>query len=80
MSLIILLGIVYTGSESLQDWLRDMNLWNNLGFSLCSTIFVCCLVAISDGKKKSEMRVRTNWYITVKHWRLSSIRIIFVNY
>ena len=58
MSLIILLGIVHTGSESLQDWLRDINLWNNLGFSLCSILFVCCLVTISDGKKKSEMRVK----------------------
>jgi len=45
---------------------RCINLWNNL--------------TTSDEKKKSKIDVSTNWYITIKHQRLSSIRVIFVNY
>ena len=26
------------------------------------------------------MEVSADWYITVKYWRLSSIRVIFINY
>ena len=26
------------------------------------------------------MRVSADWYITIEHWRLSSIRVIFVDY
>ena len=41
-----LLDVVYTGGESLQDWLRDVaqrcvDLLNNLGFSLCAVPSVC---------------------------------------
>jgi len=53
---------------------------NNLGFSLYAVLSVCCIVTISDERKKSEMGVSTNWCVTVEYWRLSSIRIIFVDY
>ena len=38
------------------------------------------MIAISDGKKESKIEVSTDWCITVEHWRLSSIEVIFVNY
>ena len=38
------------------------------------------MVATLDKRKKSEMKVSANWCVTVKHWRLSLIRVIFVNY
>jgi len=34
-----------------------VDLWNDLGFSLCAVPFVCHVVATSDDKKKSEMEV-----------------------
>ncbi len=34
-----------------------MDLWNNLGFSLCAVPFVCHVVATSGDKEKSEMEV-----------------------
>ena len=34
-----------------------MDLWNNLGFSLCAMLSVCHIVAISDDREKSEMGV-----------------------
>ena len=57
-----------------------MNLWNNLGFSLCATPSVCCMVVTSDDGEKSEMKISADWCVTVEHWRLSSIRVIFVDY
>ena len=41
---------------------------------------VCCMVATSDDRKKSEVRVSADWYIAVEHQRSSSIRAIFVDY
>ena len=38
------------------------------------------MITTSDGKKKSEMEVSANWCVAVEHWRLSSIRVIFVDY
>jgi len=38
------------------------------------------MVTTSDGRKKSEMEVSADWYIAIEYWRLSLIRIIFVNY
>jgi len=55
-------------------------LWNNLGFSLCAVPSVCHVVATSDDREKSKMGVSADWYVTIEHWRLSSIRIIFVDY
>ena len=55
-------------------------LWNNLSFSLCAVLSVYYMVAISEERKKSEIEVSTNRYVTVEYWRLSSIRITFVNY
>ena len=57
-----------------------MDLWNDLGFSSCAALSVCHMVATSDDRKKSEMGVSADWYIAVEHWRLSLIRVIFVNY
>ena len=73
-------GVIHTRGESLQDWLRDTNLWNNLSFSLYAILSVCCVVTISDGRKKSKMRVSTDWYVVVEHWRSILIRIIFIDY
>ena len=57
-----------------------MDLWNNLGFSLYAALSVCHMVATSDDRKKSEIGVSTDWCVAVEHWRLSSIRVIFINY
>ena len=73
-------GVVHTGGESPWDWLGDVNLWSNLGFSLCAALSVCHMVTISEGRKKSEIGVSTDCYVAVEHWRLSSIRVIFINY
>jgi len=55
-SLIILSGMVHTRGESPQEELGDIwTLLNDLGFSLYATPSVCCVVAISDIRKKSEM-------------------------
>jgi len=59
---------------------RCMNLWNNLSFSLCAVLSVCHVVTSSDERKKSEIEVSTDWCITIEYQRLSSIRIIFVDY
>jgi len=34
----------------------------------------------TDDGKKSEIGMSADWYVAIEHWRLSSIRIIFVNY
>jgi len=57
-----------------------VDLWNDLGFSLCAVLFVCHVVAISNKKKVSEMEVSTDWYVAVEHQGLSSIEVIFVDY
>ena len=74
-SLIILSGAVHTGVEVCR-----MDLWNNLGFSLCAVPSVCYIVATSDDGKKSEMGVSADWCVAVEHQRLSSIRVIFIDY
>ena len=38
------------------------------------------MVATSDDREKSEMGVSADWCVTVKYWRLSSIRVIFIDY
>jgi len=53
---------------------------NNLGFSLYTVLSDCYIVTTLDERKKSEMKVSTNWCVAVVHQRLSSIRIIFVDY
>ena len=57
-----------------------MDLWNDLSFSLCAAPSVCYVAVTSDGGKKSEMGVSADWYIAVEHQRLSSIRVIFIDY
>ena len=49
-------------------------------FSLYAVPFVCYVVTIPNRRKKSKIEVSTDWYITVKHWRLSLIEVIFVDY
>ena len=74
-------GIVHTGGKSLQSGLGDVQtLWNDLGFSLCTTLSVCHMVATSDRKKEFKIEVSADWCVTVEHWKLSSIRVIFVDY
>jgi len=48
--------------------------------SLYAILSVCHIVATSDGRKKAEMGVSANWCVAVEYQRLSSIRIIFINY
>ena len=68
-----------TRGKSLQDWLRDVKLQNNLSFSLYAAPSIYHMVVTSDRRKKSGIGVSTDWCITIKHQRLSSIRIIFVD-
>ena len=58
---------------------RRIDLWNNLGFSLCAALSVCHMVITSDDRKKSEMGVSADWCVIIKYQRLSSIRVIFVD-
>ena len=74
-------GAVYTRSESPQEWTqRYVDLWNDLGFSLCAVLSVCCMITTSNDREKSKMGVSNDWCVAVEHQRLSSIRVIFVNY
>jgi len=74
-------GTVHTRGESPQEWTwRCVDLWNNLGFSLCAALSICRIVATSDDREKSEIRVSTDWCAAVEHWGSSSIRVIFVDY
>jgi len=41
---------------------------------------VCCMVTTLDDREKSEMGVSADWCIVIEHWKLSSIRVIFINY
>ena len=59
---------------------RYANLWNDLSFSLCVVPSNCHMVATLDKEKKSEIEVSNDRYVTIKHWRLSLIRIIFIDY
>ena len=41
---------------------------------------ICHIIATSDKKIKFEIEVSADWCVAVEYWRLSSIRIIFVDY
>jgi len=69
-SLIILSGAVHTRVEVCR-----MDLWNDLGFSLCAAPSVCRVVATSDEGKKVQVEVSTDWCVAVEHRRSSSIRV-----
>ena len=75
-----MLDAVHTGGESLQSRLRYTDLWNNLGFSLCAVLSVCCMIATSEKRKKSEIEVSADWCVAIEHWELSLIKVIFVDY
>jgi len=62
-------GVVHTGVE-----VRRMDLWNDLGFSLCAAPSVCHVVATSDEGEKVQVEVSTEWCIAVEHQRSSLIR------
>ena len=67
--------------RSLQNRLRDV--WTcgmTLASALYAVLFVCHIVTTSDDRKKSEMGMSPDWYVTVEHWRSSLIRIIFIDY
>ena len=57
-----MLGMVYTGMKVCR-----MDLWNNLGFSLCTAPFVCHMVVTLDDGKKSEMEVSADWCVAIEH-------------
>ena len=57
-----------------------MDLWNDLGSSLYAALSVYHMVATLDNRKKSEMGMNADWYVAVEHQRLSSIRVIFIDY
>jgi len=56
------LDVVHTGVEVCR-----MDLWNDLGFSLCAVPSVCYMVTTSDDKKKSKMRVSADWCIAIEY-------------
>ena len=60
--------VVTYWSESSQEWTqRCVDLWNDLGFSLYAALSICCMVATSDNREKSEMGVSANWCVAVEH-------------
>ena len=63
-------GVVHTGVE-----VCKIDLWNDLGFSLCAVPSVCCMVTTSDDGEKSEIEVSADWCIAIEHWRSSSIKV-----
>ena len=64
-----MLGAVHTRVK-----VHGVDLWNNLGFSLCAAPSVYCMVTTSDDGKKSEMEASAEWCVAVEHRRSSSIR------
>jgi len=60
--------VVTYWSESSQKWTQKcVDLWNDLGFSLYAALSICCMVATSDNREKSEMGVSANWCVAVEH-------------
>jgi len=51
-----------------------VDLWNDLGFSLCAAPSVCHVVATSDEGEKVQVEVSAEWCIAVEHQRSSLIR------
>ena len=43
------------GWKSAEWTWSKVNLWNDLGFSLCAMLSVCHMIVTSDNRKKSEM-------------------------
>ena len=79
-SLIILLGVVHTKVEVHRMDSEISGLVEHLSFSLCTIPSVCYVAATSNDGKKSKMKVSADWCVTIEHWELSSIRVIFVDY
>jgi len=50
-----------------------VDLWNDLGFSLCTMPSVCHMITTSDDGKKSKIEVSANWCVAIEHRRLSLI-------
>ena len=51
----------YTEYVTLWKRLGDIDLQNDLGFSLYTMLFICCVVVTSEKQMKSKMEVSTNW-------------------
>ena len=66
----IVSGAVHTRVE-----VRRIDLWNDLGFSLCAVPSVYRMVATSDKGGKVQVEVSTDWCVAVEHRRSSSIRV-----
>ena len=62
----------WKSTEWTQRW---VDLWNNLGFSLCAAPSVCRMVSTSDEWEKVRVKVSTDWCVAVEHRRLSSMRV-----
>ena len=54
------MGLAQKCAEYINSVLDDINLWNNLGFSLYAAPSICCMVATSDKRKKFKMEVSTD--------------------
>ena len=58
------------------EWTRRwVDLWNDLGFSLCAAPSVCCVVDTSDEWEKVRVEVSTDWCVAIEHRRSSSMRV-----
>ncbi|KAL9708875.1 hypothetical protein Ac2012v2_008029, partial [Leucoagaricus gongylophorus] len=55
-------GAVHTRVE-----VHRMDLWNNLGFSLCAAPSVCRVVATSDEGEGVQVGVSADWCVAVEH-------------
>ena len=60
--------------------LGNVNLWNDLDFSLYAVPSVCYMITTSDDWMKSKIEVSADQCVAIEYQKLSSIGIIFVNY
>ena len=54
--------MVHTGVE-----VYRIDLWNDLGFSLCATPSVCHMVTTSDDREKSKLEMSADWCVAIEH-------------
>jgi len=46
---------------------KCVNLWNDLSFNLYTMLFNCYIIVTSDERKESEIKVSTDWYVTIEY-------------
>jgi len=77
----MLSDMVHTGGESPQSGLRDIWTCRTI---LASAYVLCHLSAmwsqLQIERRSLREKVSADWCVAVEHQRLSSIRVIFVNY